>query len=63
MSARIPVVLVDPIVESVTVGNMVGSKVVTIVEDFIVVQVLNDVGETEDELFSKVGVSGLVVVG
>ena len=33
------------------------------VEDFIVVQVLNDVGETEDELFSKVGVSGLVVVG
>ena len=45
------------------VGNMVGSKVVTIVEDFIVVQVLNDVGETEDELFSKVGVSGLVVVG
>ena len=63
MSARIPVVLVDPIVESVTVGNMVGSKVVTIVEDFIVVKVLNDVGETEDELFSKVVVSGLVVVG
>ena len=59
MSARIPVVLVDPIVESVTVGNMVGSKVVTIVEDFIIVQV----GETEDELFNKVGVSGLVVAG
>ena len=49
--------------ESVVLGNRVGSKVVIIVEDFIVVQVLNDIGETEYELFNIVGVSGLVVVG
>ena len=56
------IVFVDDII-TVIVDRMLGSKVVTTVEDTIVGIVVNNVGENELELSSKVGVSGCVVVG